>query len=120
MKKGLIILILIVGFYGAIFYFFPSLSENDCIWDEKFKALELNGVIEKKYIDSNQHSYPMIEIRQFGGDSLALINLIGDTTNSFNKLNIGDTIRKSSGNNSIKLKNRNGEYEIAVDFGCRN
>jgi len=119
MKKVLLIFILTVGFFFATIYFFPSLSDSECIWDKKFKEIELNGVVEKKYLDSIQHSYPMIEIRQFGIDTLIMINLIGDTTNSYYKIELGDTIKKSKGNNLIRLRKKNAEFAVTVDFGCK-
>lgn len=120
MKKGLLTLILIylIGFFLFVINFFPSLSEANCIKDEEFKKIELNGVVEKKYIDSSQHSYPMIEVRQFDVDILVVINLVGDIINSFDKIQINDTVKKSREDNSISLRRKEGELVISVDFGC--
>lgn len=103
-----------------MFYFLPSLYDGECNWDKRFKEIELNGIVEKKYLDTNQHSYPMMEIRQLGVDTLVLINLIGDTTSSYYKIEIGDTIVKAKGNNLFRLRKNGNEFIISVDFGCRN
>ncbi len=65
MKRNHLIIILSLIIFPTFFYIMTNLYNAECNSDAGFKGIELNGIVEKKYLDSNEHSYQMLEIRQF-------------------------------------------------------
>jgi hypothetical protein len=82
--------------------------------------MEIDGVIVQKFRNPNEHSYPTLIIKNFDSDSLESLNLLGDTTNTYNALNVSDTIFKNENEDQLFLKKNGGYQPIArIDFGCR-
>ena len=83
-----------------------------------WKKTNIDGIVIKKYIDSNQHSFPIIEWE----NKLKLIdtlNLVRDTSNLFSVIKPFDTIKKELNSIIIKIKRKDTAFERAIDFGCQ-
>jgi hypothetical protein len=98
----------------VIMIFLVNFLLNSLILDEKFymKMLEkrkedqYNGIVLKKYIDKTKHSTPMIELND------TIISL----ENSFwEKISVGDSIIKKSGDATIMVFKGNGQI-INLDY----
>jgi len=119
MKRFVIGVIFIGTFFLLVNKFLPTLKDSECISLGKFKKLDINGYVTKKYIDSTQHSFPFIEVKQFASDTIVKVGLVGDKSNSYNLILVGDTIVKKMGSEFIRLKNSVMESNVKVDFGCK-
>jgi hypothetical protein len=122
MKKGRILqIILIIIFFGwFIIQVIPQFAINTrCVVYDDFLKLSLNGIVKSKYIDSSNHSFPTIEIKNFKSNNTEKLLLDLDTTNLYNQLNIGDTIFKSKNKDAIFRIESHKQYFISkVNFGC--
>ncbi|MDB5199283.1 MAG: hypothetical protein JWO92_1246 [Chitinophagaceae bacterium] len=106
--------------FFIIRFVIPQLSKDSrCITHNEFLRINLNGVVLKKYIDSSEHSFPIIEIKNFNSSSIEKLNLNLDTSGIYNKINIQDTLNKEVGKDEIFLvKNKEKALLSKVDFGC--
>ena len=122
MKKRRIIqfLLIIVFFVWFIIQIIPQFSINTrCVVYDDFLKLSLNGIVKSKYIDSLNHSFPTIEIKNFKSTNTEKLLLDLDTSNLYNQLNIGDTVFKSKNDDTIFRIESNKQYFISkVNFGC--
>lgn len=88
------------------------------IYDE-FLARKLNGKVVNKYIDSSQHSYETIIIREFKDQHLETVLFDLDTTDAFMKININDSVLKEINNDSLfRLTNNKKALISVINFGC--
>ena len=79
--------------------------------------MNLNGILTNKFIDSSEHSYPILIINNF--DSTArTINLVFDATNLFSAVDIGDSIFKKKNETWLEIINNNKHLTRNIDFGC--
>lgn len=95
----------------------PSFEEDICTELAEFRKIELNGKIIDKYINSSEHSYPMIIVgnKNLHNDTL---NFDSDTTNFFHFIQIDDDVQKKLNDNLIFVTRLNTVYKIKIDFGC--
>lgn len=116
-KSFLIFLVMVV----SLFFFIPKGKNQKCLWQEDFESIKFSGVVIKKYIDSSQHSSPILEIEDLITGKINTIYLFGDRSNTFEYLNRSDTIFKEAFSSRIQVK-RNGTFEdlAFIDFGCGN
>lgn len=113
------ILILLATSLLYLFYFTNNFNQAECTRLKDFKNLKLSGVIINKFIDSSEHSYPLIIIRDTLQKGKVAINLIYDTTKAYNILNIGDSIKKDFGSLYIQKKVSGKYLKLSrIDFGC--
>ncbi len=99
----------------------PLMNVNSrCVTYDNFLNKYYNGVVVKKYIDSSEHSYKTVEIKNFGNSEVDKLILDFDTTALYRRLNLNDSIYKQTGNDSMFLILSGRKIFISrVDFGCR-
>jgi hypothetical protein len=119
MNKNIVSVIVLVIFFSWVYFFTPSYNDSQCNKLKDFKKLYINGVVIKKYIDSQEHSYPMIFIKNFNSNDTVNLNLVFDTTNLFNVLKESDTVYKDRNKLDLYISN-NGKsvFFNRIDFGC--
>lgn len=120
MKKIIYIVLFLVLFFGLIKVFLPGLNDSPCILTDNFNKLDINGIVIKKYIDSDQHSYPILKIRSNNGlDTVLTINLVLEKSGLFERINPLDTLYKHKDSNEIYIQQDNRLRLIGkADFGC--
>ena len=118
-KRVLFSFSLCILFFIYIYFFTPSFNEGHCLDYNHFKEMDINGVVVEKFRNPNEHSYPTLMIKNFNSDSLQSLNLLGDTTKTYDILNVSDTILKKKNEILLYFK-ENGSYKLlnAIDFGC--
>lgn len=106
--------------FFIIRFIIPQFSKNSrCITYDEFLKTSLNGVVLKKYIDSSEHSFPIIEIKNFKELGTEKLNLNLDNSGVYDKINIQDTLNKEIGKDEIfVIKNREKILLSKIDFGC--
>lgn len=117
--KAIISFVIMLVFFYWVYFFTPTLKESACGAYKDFKLLQINGVVEKKYVDSSEHSYPILEVRNFA-NKLDTLNLVFDETDFFELIKINDTLIKNINDKLILIKNKNGSYKKELNFGCSN
>ena len=120
MLKYFRILVIIVLFVTFLIKIIPVMSINSrCVDYDNFLKISLNGVVIKKYIDSTQHSYHTIEIKNFENLKIERIILDLDTSDLFTNINVNDMVYKVINSDSVfRIKNNQKIFLSKVDFGC--
>lgn len=114
-QKGLIFFGL---FLTAVYFNVPSVNYTNCLYGNDFRQSEFEGVIVAKYVDKAHHSDPVAELSNKMG-SVERISLLWDHSGLFDKITVGDTLKKRKGTMEI-LKMINKEYTRFgyADFNC--
>lgn len=121
MKKPKIFLYII--FFGVILS--PGIIEiinsfnDECRSLKAFLPLAYHGIIVKKYIDSTEHSYHTVEIRNFDDPDIQKLLLDHDKTGFFWKINVNDTIHKKFGSDTVFIYNKSGRKQYVLNFDCK-
>jgi hypothetical protein len=102
-------------FFLTIYAVVPSVNYTNCLSNQKFREVTIDGVVVDKYFDKSQHSTPIVEIENFEG-LIDSIYFWGDHSGLFNKIQIKDTLKKKNGSNEILIKVE-GKFEV---FGIAN
>jgi hypothetical protein len=110
--------IIIVAFLGAIYIIYNNNKESNCYRHKEFLPIKFNGRIIDKYLDSAEHLYPTIIIKQIDAKEFIHINLIHEKSDLFNYLQIGDTISKRKDQNIITIIRQADTIIRNIDFGC--
>jgi hypothetical protein len=92
-------------------------NDGRCESLKEYKDLYINGRVINKYIDSTQHSYPIVLITNINLASQKL-NLAFDTTDSYLLINIGDSLLKKRDELLLVIKKRKKTIKKIIDFGC--
>jgi hypothetical protein len=105
-------------FLTAVYFCVPSVNYTNCLYGEDFRQSEFEGVIVRKYLDKSSHSTPVAELRNYK-DSIERISLFGDHSGLFERVNNGDSLKKSRGTMEIlkKVNNQFTRFGYA-DFNC--
>ena len=117
-----------VGYIAAIIFviFFViktiiEVSHSRCDVFNEFLSLNYNGIIVNKYIDHSNHSTRTIIIKNLNDSAEQTFDLLDwDETGVFDKLNKNDTIVKRLGSDTLYQKDKNGNAEYILTFGCKN
>lgn len=98
----------------------PDISKNDrCDAYDEFLLRSVNGVVFQKYIDSTQHSYKTIIIKNFEFGKIEKIIIDFYISELYNQINVNDTIYKEVHSDSVFKTNKGQKFLISkVDFGC--
>ena len=108
-------LILFIFFVGASIKDFDAAPCNSY---KDFKSYAYDYVVVNKYIDSSEHSYPTLILQDKKGNSLQNVDLIFDKSDLFDFLSIGDSIKKGTGTDIIRVLNSKIDTTFKVNFGC--
>ena len=92
-------------------------NDESCNLLKRYRRLNLNGILANKFIDSSEHSYPILIINNFDS-TVEKINLVLDTTNLFSVVDIGDSIFKKKNETWLEIKSNNKHFKRNIDFGC--
>lgn len=117
-KKGIIIsiisIILVIVFINFIT---PSTQKKLCQESDRFMRMSLHGVIEEKYIDRDNHDYPIVELKDFQTSETIRLNFILDRSDFFSVVSKGDTISKKKGTIEF-LINSDRRLELRFSDNC--
>lgn len=103
---------------ASLFFFIPD-DNSRCIWQKEINTMQFYGIVEAKYLDSTQHSVPILKVRNIETDKLDTIALFGDRSDAFLLINIADTISKKTNSSEIYSVKEGQQVLVAkVDFGC--
>lgn len=116
--KILITVIIGILFLVIMYHIVPSQKESICNYHIEFEQMDVNGIVTQKYIDSTQHSTPIIIVSNFNSKSIT-IDLFGDTSSSFDVITIGDTIYKPLYSDTLTIRN-GSVITRKIDFECDN
>ncbi len=121
MKKPKIFLYII--FFGVMLS--PGIIEiiksynGECRVLKAFLPFAYHGIILKKYIDSTEHSYHTVEIRNFDDPEIQKLLLDYGKTGFFWKINVNDTIHKKFGSDTVFIYNKSGRKQYILKFDCK-
>ena len=79
----------------------------------------IEGVIEKKYVQKENHLYLVLEIRQFEAKNYDFYLQKGPHEDFFNFVSVNDTIRKDTNSLTYHIKKPDGEERsFFLHLGC--
>lgn len=110
----------LIAFPIAFFTVAPSmLTEDNCVYENRFRQTEWNGIVIRKYNDTPNHNYETIEIKnQLKTDKIQ--DWVVFSNGNFDRIKIGDSIAKNVGEITVKLFKAGQEQKLLVDYGCEN
>lgn len=94
------------------------INRDECEYQKNFKNSEWNGKINDKYLDSANHSYPTISVKNDNEVFKIQAGILYDF-NNFEHIQIGDSISKIKGELITHLYTSEGETELKSDFDCK-
>jgi len=118
MKNMLIGLSCLVVFFLSIRWLLPDLKETPCVLKRDFVGHSYIGIVKKKYVDTKQHSYPIVEILN-QKDSILKLNLVLEKNRIYNKISEGAYLYKLEGADSVFIMK--GDKKIFIgkaSYGC--
>jgi hypothetical protein len=122
MKKNIISFLIFVLLSFIVLYFnIPNHNKGRCESKKEFQSLNFEGIIINKFIDSKQHSDPIVEIwdyKKSKNETEITLNLGAENSDIFQKLSIGDTISKFSGSTILGIKRNDSSFRLQADYPC--
>ena len=108
----------IIAFSIVFFTVVPAIMQGDpCGYQNRFKLVEWNGTVMKKYDDKPNHNYETIEIQNHI-ESKTIQNWVVFANGNFDRIEVGDSIAKNKGETNVYLYKNGQEQKLLVDYGC--
>jgi hypothetical protein len=110
--------ILIAVFILVIYVIVPSVNYTNCVSNNRFQNLTIDGVVVKKYLDKSQHSTPIVEVQNFLG-CVDKIYLYGDGSGLYERIQLRTVLKKERGSNEVLIKEENRYVRLGIaNFNC--
>ncbi len=109
-------LVFIVFFYDGVVL--NVASSNMCKAHKKAVKISLDGLLTKKYRDSNDHMVKKLEIRLADGEIVRTSFLASEVSGFFDKIELGDSIIKNEGSLDVLLFRDEKKYVYTLDYMC--
>jgi hypothetical protein len=108
----------IIGLIVIVIWFIKQPSDHQICrnYYRKAKNYSYNGIVIKKYIDTENHSHKTIKLLR-SGDTLTRI-FTEDISGFYEYVQIGDNISKKEGSYDIKLFTGREDTIFTLDYGC--
>lgn len=104
---------------GFAYLLTPKEERGPCSIQSEFDSTSFYGIVVNKYLDSTQHSVPIIEVKDFLKKKIVVLDFFGDRSFAFDSIRKGDTLLKDFQNSKIfRVREDNQELVGSVDFGC--
>jgi hypothetical protein len=95
------------------------LKDSNCGVAKVFFESFLNGTVTRKYIDSGQHSYKTLIIKNFDSQEVKMDYFDFDTTNFYILISVGDSVYKKMASDSVfKYESGHKVFFFKPYFGC--
>ena len=111
-KKIIIKVLIAIIFLSVVIW---AGSNNGCRLYENYKAQSFEGPVIKKFINPDDHSFPIVYI--LGKDDIHEINFSYDTV-VYNAIKKGDTISKMKNDKFMYIKNNKKSIKAIMQFEC--
>jgi len=115
---GISLILGIISFPIIVFSTIPTMGDNRCSFQEYFDQREWNGTVTDKYLDSKNHNYETLKLSS-NTQTIEVQDLVTDWNNSYNSIQVGDTLIKRIGDNFVTVYRTGQEKRLIVDCGCR-
>jgi hypothetical protein len=109
---------LLIAFIFLVAGIIKKDNEKVCDTYKDFKKSTFNYLVVNKYIDSTQHSYPTLILKDKNGNQFKDIDLVSDNSSLFDLLSVGDSINKERQTDLVRIKNGKIDTTVKVDLGC--
>ncbi|MCB9044418.1 MAG: hypothetical protein H6554_11755 [Chitinophagales bacterium] len=98
--------------------FVPSLKETEinCIWSDRMKISEFEGIVDKKYKDSMNHNKPTILIRKKG--EVREVHFLNDKSSFYSSVLVGDSINKKKNTLNVSVYAKTKKEIYKLNYGC--
>ena len=105
-------LILLIAFIALSFI--GCINEKRKTTKDYFFPQYYSGVVTNKFIDSSQHLYKKVFIKEKYGTKIVLFN--GEVGGMFDFIKIGDSISKKEGTNEVRVRRKKLDTVISLRF----
>jgi len=110
------LILLLIGFILFI-WLNPTMGERVCKFYEEDKNYGYEGDVVNKYIDSLNHSYPIVVFGP-GYKGTERIDYTHDVSGLFEFIQVGDKVIKKKGTYDVVVTRGDKESIFTLDYGC--
>ena len=113
-------ILIVIFIYAAFLQVSTNPNFDPCVYQEKFRQSDWNGIVVKKYIDQSKRSLKTIEIENEDGNLNKIQNWVLFQNGNYEKIELGDSIVKKQDLIFVSLYKSDTVIQLDVDYGCRN
>ena len=124
MKLRNLLILLVPLVIISLYYFLrepiiETLQEaGACSIENQVKEEVLNGILVKKYLDEKNHLHKTLTLRKDSSEFESHL-LVSDLSNTYEKLEAGDSIVKAKGSLEFVVYRESNQYRFRLDFQCK-
>lgn len=113
-------MIFFILFFSLVYYIISRGAKVNCELYEQYKSSSFEGIVVKKFVDNNEHSFPFIYVKRNKSNHIEKLNLFYDT-NAYGVINLKDTVFKIKNDPWIYKKHKRHIIKMTVlTCGCKN
>lgn len=116
MKKALISIAIASVIVIAGYFILPSNNEILCQDLQSKNYHSVNGTVEKKYIDEEEHLHRIVELKNLNPSEkvLEILSLTLDSSGLYETIKVGDTLKNDSWSINFQI---NSDTTIRLNYG---
>lgn len=89
-----------------------------CNWSAEMEIKTINGIVVRKFIDSNNHNIPTLTVAT--QDQKKEFEFVNEQSRFFEFTQVGDTVFKAPKTMKIEIRRNGSKFEKILDYGCQN
>jgi lipopolysaccharide export LptBFGC system permease protein LptF len=93
--------------------FYSWRKSSECRLERDMKNAEYSGVVEEKFLDTNNHNIKTIKL------SNDFIEIYQNHNNFFEMVEVGDSIYKKNNSLRFDIFRQDSSFSIIIDFRCK-
>ncbi len=101
---------------AALLFRYLEDSEKYCEGIAYYRGLSWNGKVTDKYLDSLNHGYQTIVVKEAYG--MTKVNFITDTSRVYQIIRVGDSVEKAKDSLAVYITTGNGRKRHPLKYIC--
>lgn len=101
---------------AVLLYRYLESNEKYCEGIAYYRELSWNGKVTHKYLDSLNHGYQTILVKEVYG--ISKVDFITDTSKVYQIIQVGDSVEKAKDSLAVYITTRNGRKRHPLKYIC--
>lgn len=101
---------------AVLLYRYLESNEKYCGGITYYRELSWNGKVTDKYLDSLNHGYQTILVKEIYGTNK--VDFITDTSRIYQIIQVGDSVEKAKDSLAVYITTRNGRKRHVLKYIC--
>jgi hypothetical protein len=101
---------------AVLIYRYLESSEKYCEGVNYYRELSWNGKVTDKYLDSLNHGYQTLLVKEVYG--MSKVDFITDTSRVYHIIQFGDSVEKAKDSLAVYIITRNGRKRHQLKYIC--